>query len=329
LFAVSTYGTVSLLFWYMGMIPDLATLRDRAQLRLRKSASGPTIAPMIPVRVDLIRAYVYGFLSLGWRFSCRHWHRYENAYILLAGMSTPLVLSVHSIVSTDFATSQLPGWHTTIFPPYFVAGAIFGGFAMVLLLLIPCRELYPNMKDFVTLRHLENMAKIILLTGMIVGFAYSMEFFIAYYGGNEYELFAFKNRAFGPYWWAYAAMISCNVVSPQVFWFKWCRQSPFVIFLVAIAVTIGMWFERFVIIATSLNRTWLPASWHMFRPTFVDIMTFAGTFGIFLTLYMLFLRVIPVFAMAELKAVLPQADPHGSHGSHGSHGGPSTHAGGH
>ncbi|MBN8247517.1 MAG: polysulfide reductase NrfD, partial [Verrucomicrobia bacterium] len=214
-FAVSTYGTVSLLFWYMGMIPDLATLRDRADRRLRQG-EGPRLLPFLPVRVDTLRAYIYGFLSLGWRFSSRHWHRYEKAYLVLAGISTPLVLSVHSIVSFDFATSILPGWHTTIFPPYFVAGAIFGGFAMVLLLLIPFRILYPNMRDFITLRHLENMAKILLGTGMIVGFAYGMEFFIAYYSANEYEQHVFKlNRAIptwidpkgAPYWWAYWSMI--------------------------------------------------------------------------------------------------------------------------
>jgi len=323
-FAVSTYFTVSLLFWYMGMIPDVAALRDRAQLRLKKFATGPCI-PLTTIRYDTIRAYVYGFLALGWRFSSRHWHRYEKAYMLLAGVSTPLVLSVHSIVSFDFATSVIPGWHTTIFPPYFVAGAIFGGFAMVLLLLIPARELYPNMKDFVTVRHLENMAKIVLVTGFMVGFAYSMEFFIAWYSGNEYEAHAFKfNRAIppwlihqsgpdvkgAPYWWAYWAMIFCNVVSPQVFWFKKCRQSARWIFLVSFLVTIGMWFERFVIIVTSIHRAYLPGEWGMFFPTPVDILTFAGSVGIFLTLFLLFLRFIPVFAIAELKAVTPRADPH-------------------
>ena len=320
LFAVSTYGTVSALFWFMGMIPDLATLRDRAHLRVKHGKGAGPLVPFFPLGVDQIRAYVYGFLSLGWRFSSRHWLRYETAYLLLAGMSTPLVLSVHSIVSTDFATSQLPGWHTTIFPPYFVAGAIFGGFAMVLMLLIPCRELYPNMKDFVTLRHLENMSKIILLTGSMVGFAYSMEFFIAYYGGNDFELYCFKNRAFGPYWWAYWTMITCNVVSPQVFWSKFARTNPLIIFIIATFVTIGMWFERFVIIVSSLHRAFLPGEWHMFHPTFVDIGIFVGTLGIFTTLFLLFLRVIPIFAMAELKAVMPQADPHGHHDDHSNHG---------
>ncbi len=320
-FAVSTYGTVSLLFWYMGMIPDFATLRDRADERLRRlGQGGPTILPFIPVRIDAVRVFAYGLLAMGWRNSGRHWHRYEAAYLILAGISTPLVLSVHSIVSFDFATSILPGWHTTIFPPYFVAGAIFGGFAMVLLLLIPSRELFPNMKDFITLRHLENMAKIILATGMMVGFAYSMEFFIAWYGGNYYEVAVFINRAFGPYWWAYWAMISCNVLSPQVFWNKAMRQSPIVIFIVSFLVTIGMWFERFVIIVSSLHRAFLPGEWHMFHPTAVDIMIFVGSCGVFLTLFLLFLRFLPVFAMAELKAVLPQASPHPHHDEPHGHG---------
>ena len=310
-FAVSTYGTVSLLFWYMGMIPDLAMLRDRADRRLRQNPEGPRLLPFLPLRVDRIRATVYGLLAVGWRFSSRHWHRYEAAYLVLAGISTPLVLSVHSIVSFDFATSILPGWHTTIFPPYFVAGAIFGGFAMVLLLLIPARALYPNMKDFVTLRHLENMAKILLLTGMMVGFAYAMEFFIAWYSGNKYEFGVFMdNRATGPYWWAYWSMIFCNVVSPQLFWFRPLRQSPLVIFIVSLLVTIGMWFERFVIIVTSLHRAFLPGEWHMFFPTPVDIGIFVGSLGIFTTLFLLFMRFLPVFAVAELKAVLPQASPH-------------------
>jgi molybdopterin-containing oxidoreductase family membrane subunit len=235
---------------------------------------------------------------------------------------------VHSIVSFDFATSILPGWHTTIFPPYFVAGAIFGGFAMVLLLLIPARELYANMKDIITLRHIENMAKILLVTGMMVGFAYSMEFFIAWYGGNKYEVAAFVNRATGPYWWAYWTMISCNVISPQLFWSKKLRTNVVVVWLVALAVTVGMWFERFVIIVTSLHRAFLPGEYHMFHPTLVDIMIFAGSFGVFLTLFLLFLRFLPVFPIAEIKAVLPQASPHshghgdGGHGhdSHASHG---------
>lgn len=327
-FAVSTYATVSLLFWYMGMIPDLATLRDRADKRMRAGISKP-FALELPggkfmvidaFKPDWLRARLYGLFALGWRFSSRHWHRYEAAYLILAGISTPLVLSVHSIVSFDFATSVLPGWHTTIFPPYFVAGAIFGGFAMVLLLLIPLRELLPNFKDLLTLRHLENMAKILLLTGMMVGFAYGMEFFIAWYGGNEFEAFAFtNNRAIptwispegAPYWWAYWAMIFCNVISPQVFWSRAMRQSPMVIWIVAMLVTIGMWFERFVIIVTSLHRAFLPGEWHMFFPTWVDIGIFVGSLGIFATLFLLFVKFLPTFAMAELKAVMPQGDPHG------------------
>jgi Ni/Fe-hydrogenase subunit HybB-like protein len=317
LFAVSTYGTVSLLFWYMGMIPDFATLRDRAVLRL-KNPVGPTVLPFLKLRSDALRAYIYGALSLGWRFSSRHWLQYEKAYLLLAGISTPLVLSVHSIVSFDFATSVLPGWHTTIFPPYFVAGAIFGGFAMVLLLMIPAREVLPNMKDLLTLRHLENMSKILLVTGSMVGFAYAMEFFIAWYSGNKYEQDVFMyNRVspwHAPYWWAYWTMIGCNVISPQLFWFRRFRTSPLAIFVVAFFITIGMWFERFVIIVTSLHRAFLPGQWGMFYPTWVDILTFAGTFGIFMTLFLLFLKFLPAFAMSEIKNVMPAASPHHGHG---------------
>jgi len=230
-------------------------------------------------------------------------------------------------VSFDFATSILPGWHTTIFPPYFVAGAVFGGFAMVLLLLVPLRELLPNMKDLLTLRHLENMAKILLATGMMVGFAYSMEFFIAWYGANEYEYYAFAyNRMLptwisdngAPYWWAYWAMISCNVISPQIFWFRKLRQNPLAIWIVALFVTIGMWFERFVIIVTSLHRAFLPGEWHMFFPTWVDIGIFVGSCGLFLTMFLLFVRFMPIFPIAEIKAITPQADPHGHGGDHGS-----------
>jgi Ni/Fe-hydrogenase subunit HybB-like protein len=331
-FAVSTYFTVSLLFWFMGMIPDFATLRDRAVLRLQANSSGPTVLPFMKLRVDAVRAFLYGLASFGWRFSSRHWQVYEKAYLILAGISTPLVLSVHSIVSFDFATSVLPGWHTTIFPPYFVAGAIFGGFAMVLLLMIPARELFPHMKDLITIRHLENMSKIIVVTGSMVGFAYAMEFFIAWYGGNEYEWWVFiNNRANpfqAPYWWAYWAMIFCNVVSPQVFWFKACRTSPVWIFAVCFLVTIGMWFERFVIIVTSLHRAFLPGEWGMFFPSWVDILTFVGTIGIFLTLFLLFLKFLPVFAMSEIKAVTPQASPHhhDDHGDHDDHGHDHGHA---
>jgi molybdopterin-containing oxidoreductase family membrane subunit len=291
-FAVSTYATVSILFWYMGMIPDLATMRDRANSKIRQ--------------------FVYGVLSLGWTGSARAWHRYERAYLLLAALSTPLVLSVHTIVSFDFATSQLPGWHTTIFPPYFVAGAIFGGFAMVVTLLVPARELY-GLKDIITLRHLENMNKIILVTGTIVGYAYAMEFFIAWYSGSGYEKFTFINRAFGNYAWAYWVMISCNVLAPQFFWFKWCRTTPWFMFIIANFVNVGMWFERFVIIVTSLSRDFLPSSWGFFVPTSIDIMMLLGSFGLFFTLFLLFLRFLPVIAMAEIRGVMPVpgGDGHG------------------
>jgi Ni/Fe-hydrogenase subunit HybB-like protein len=282
-FAVSTYATVSALFWYVGLIPDLATLRDRATSKIRR--------------------IVFGIMSFGWRGSAHHWKHYELAYLLLAGLSTPLVLSVHSIVSFDFATSVLPGWHTTIFPPYFVAGAIFSGFAMVITLMVMARWVY-NLQNLITIYHLENMCKVILATGMIVGFAYGTEFFIAWYSGNNYERFAFINRAFGPYWWAYWTMITCNVLAPQFFWFKRFRTSIPVMFILSIFINIGMWFERFVIIATSLHRDFLPSSWGYFKPTWVDIGTFVGTMGLFMTLFLLFLRFLPAIAMAEVKGVL-------------------------
>ena len=244
-FAVSIYGTVSLLFWYVGLVPDLATERDRAKTKIRQ--------------------WIYGALALGWRGSQRHWQHYEVAYLILAGLSTPLVLSVHSIVSMDFAVSQLPGWHTTIFPPYFVAGAIFSGFAMVITLMVICRKAF-GLEQIITMRHFDYMAKIILVTGWMVGYAYSLEFFIAWYSGNPYELFVFINRATGPYAWAYWTMVSCNVLVPQLFWFKKVRQSLPALFVISIFVNIGMWFERFVIIVTSLHRDFLPSSWGYFRP---------------------------------------------------------------
>ncbi|WP_339743423.1 NrfD/PsrC family molybdoenzyme membrane anchor subunit [uncultured Rubinisphaera sp.] len=283
-FAVSTYATVSLLFWYMGMIPDLATFRDRATSRVRQ--------------------IVYGVLSLGWTGSARNWSRYEKAYLLLAALATPLVLSVHTIVSFDFAVSQLPGWHTTIFPPYFVAGAVFSGFAMVATLLVPARVLC-GLEEIITIRHLENMCKIMLATGTIVGYAYAMEFFIAWYGGNPYEQFAFVNRAFGPYWWAYWTMVSCNVISPQFFWIKWCRTTPWFMVIICIFINIGMWFERFVITVTSLSRDFLPSSWGYFKPTMIDVLMLIGSFGLFFTLFLLFCRLLPVVAMAEVKSVMP------------------------
>ncbi len=289
-FAVSTYFTVSALFWYMGMIPDLATLRDRATTK--------------------IRAIVYGALSMGWRGSNRHWLVYERVYLILAALATPLVLSVHSVVSFDFAVSVLPGWHTTIFPPYFVAGAIFCGFAMVVLLAVPARHFF-GLEGIITLRHLENMNKIILATGLMVGYAYSTEFFIAWYSGNTYEQFAFINRAFGPYAWAYWIMVSCNVLSPQLFWFKRVRTTPWMMVVVAIFVNIGMWFERFVIVVTSLHRDFLPSSWGYYTPTWVDWLTLLGSFGLFFTLFLLFTRFVPMVAMAEVKAIMPEAHAHG------------------
>ena len=287
-FAVNTYFTVSLLFWFTGLVPDFATLRDRATVKWRQ--------------------LFYGALSLGWRGSARHWVTYEKAYQILAAFSAPLVLSVHSVVSFDFAVSQLPGWHTTIFPPYFVAGAIFGGFTMVQNLIIPARA-WLGLKDIITIRHIENMNKIILLTGSLVGYAYGMEFFVAAYSGNEYEGFTFINRAFGPYWWAYWIMISCNVLSPQLFWFKKLRTNLYLSWIVAALVNTGMWFERFVITVTSLHRDALPSSWEYFVPR-TEVLFLLGTFGLFLFLFLLFIRFFPVIAISEVKTILPQANPH-------------------
>jgi hypothetical protein len=254
---------------------------------------------------------VLAVASLGWRGSAHHWKNYELAYLILAGLSTPLVLSVHSVVSFDFATSILPGWHTTIFPPYFVAGAIFSGFAMVVTLMVIARWIY-GLENLVTMRHLENMNKVMLATGMIVGYAYATEFFVAWYSGNRYEQFAFLNRMFGPYWWAYWTMVSCNVIVPQIFWFKKMRTSLPVMFVASIFINIGMWFERFVIIASSLHRDFLPSSWGYFRPTIVDILTFFGTFGLFLTLFLLFMRFLPMIAVSEVKGVMAGAQKAGA-----------------
>ena len=297
-FAVSTYATTSILFWYMGLVPDLATFRDRF------AAKG-----------DKIRAIIYGMLSLGWRGSARNWHRYERAYLVLAGIATPLVFSVHSVVSFDFATSQLPGWHTTIFPPYFVAGAIFSGFGMVLTLMLPLRYLF-RLHHIIKEEHIEAMCKILLATGMMVGLAYATEFFIAWYSGNLYEKFTFINRAFGPFWWSYFAMVSCNVLIPQAFWSRRVRRSPVIIFILCIFVNIGMWFERFVIIATSLTRSFLPSSWAYFIPTRWDVGMFVGTIGLFCTMFLLFFRYLPVVAMSEVKGAMPEAHAGGSKGGH-------------
>ena len=281
-FAISTYFTVSLLFWYTGLVPDFATVRDRAKG---------------------IRKKVYSVLSMGWTGAAKHWQRHESLSLVLAGLATPLVLSVHTIVSFDFATSVIPGWHTTIFPPYFVAGAIFSGFAMVLTLMIITRKVL-NLEEYITIGHIESMNKIIVLTGSIVGVAYLTELFIAWYSGYVYEQFAFYNRALGPYWWAYAAMMTCNVISPQFFWSKKLRRNVAFTFILSIFINIGMWFERFVIIVISLHRDYLPSSWSMYTPTWVEVGIFVGTLGIFFTLFLIFVRVAPVVAIAEIKHVL-------------------------
>ncbi len=289
-FAVSTYFLISVIFWYIGLIPDLATLRDRAKTKIPKM--------------------LYGFFALGWRGGNRHWRHYEMGYLLLAALSTPLVLSVHSVVSFDFATSVVPGWHTTIFPPYFVAGAIFGGFAMVLTLMLPVRKLY-GLEDLFTHKHIDNMSKIILLTGTIVGYAYIMELFISYYGANKFETDAFHLRILsGPYTWAYYCMFFCNVIAPQIFWFKWARHNLWVVFIVANFVNFGMWFERFVIIPTTLARDFLPGQWGYYSPSTTEKLMFLGTFGMFIMLFLLFIRFLPVIAISEVKGVLPENDPH-------------------
>src|ERR687886_599041 len=286
-FAVSTYASVSALFWFVGLIPDFATLRDRARSK--------------PFQI------LYGILSLGWRGSARHWARYETAYLLLAGLATPLVLSVHTIVSFDFAISQIPGWHATIFPPYFVAGAIYAGFAMVLFLSIPLRKFY-GLEDFITMRHLRNSAKIMLATGLIVGYGYMMEAFTAWYSGSEYEGFMMKNRIWvGPYRSIYWLLILCNVLAVQVLWSKRARHNVWVLFTVAMFVNVGMWLERFVIIVTSLHRDFVPSSWGMYRPTIFDFSMFFGTIGLFLTLLFLFIRFLPVISIFEMRTILPQA----------------------
>lgn len=282
-FAISTYFTVSLVFWYMGLVPDLATIRDRARHKVSR--------------------YIYGTLALGWNGSAKAWARYEYMSLILAGVATPLVLSVHTIVSMDFATSVIPGWHTTIFPPYFVAGAIFSGFAMVQNLMLVTRVVF-KLEDYITVEHIESMNKVIILTGSIVGVAYMTELFIAWYSGNEFERFAFLNRATGPYWWAYATMMTCNVITPQLFWSRTLRRSVVWSFVLAVVVNIGMWFERFVIIVTSLHRDYLPSSWAMFHPTLFDISDFVFTIGLFFTLFLLFAKFLPVVNIAEVKAIL-------------------------
>lgn len=282
-FAISTYFSVSLVFWYIGLIPDFATIRDRATNKISRT--------------------IYGALSFGWTGGAKTWSHYETVSLVLAGLATPLVLSVHTIVSFDFATSVIPGWHTTIFPPYFVAGAIFSGFAMVLTLLLVTRKVY-KLEDYITIQHVELMNIVIIVTGSIVGIAYITEFFIAWYSGVEAEQYAFINRATGPYWWAYWSMMTCNVISPQLFWFKKIRTNLAATFVISIIVNIGMWFERFVIIVTSLHRDFLPSSWAMFYPTWYDIGVYVFTFGLFFTAFFLFAKFFPVINMAEVKSII-------------------------
>ena len=286
-FAVTTYLTVSFLFWFVGLIPDLATLRDRAKHRASQ--------------------IIYGILAMGWRGSARHWHRYETAYLLLAGLSTPLVVSVHTIVSFDFAIGIIPGWHTTIFPPYFVAGAIYSGFAMVMTLAIPIRAMY-GLEGFITMRHLQNMAKVMLATGLIVAYGYMMETFMAWYSGNEYEKFMMMNRFKGPYATMYWSLIFCNVAVPQLLWSPKIRGNVISLFIISIIVNIGMWLERYVIIVVSLHRDFLPSSWGMYAGTKYDWAFYVGTIGLFLTLLFLFIRVLPMISIFEMRTLVPEAE---------------------
>jgi molybdopterin-containing oxidoreductase family membrane subunit len=286
-FAVSTYFTISLLFWFIGLIPDLATLRDRAQNRWARM--------------------IYGILAMGWRGSARHWARYETCYLLLAGLATPLVLSVHTVVSFDFSISILPGWHTTIFPPYFVAGAIYSGFAMVLMLAIPIRKVY-GLEDFITERHLQNSAKVMLATGLIVAYGYVIEAFMGWYSGNRYEAFTLWNRLHGPYAFFYYMLLVCNIVIPQVLWFRKLRTSPVWLFVISGVVLVGMWLERFVIVVLSLQRDFLTSSWGMYYPTRWDWMTYVGTIGFFLAAMFLFVRILPMISIFEMRTLLPEAE---------------------
>lgn len=289
-FAIGTYATVSLIFWFVGLIPDLAALRDRAK--------------------NIWVRYFYGLLALGWRGAAHHWQRYETAYLLLAALATPLVVSVHSVVSFDFAASVIPGWHSTVFPPYFVAGAIFSGFAMVLTLLLPLRSIY-RLQDFITPHHLDNMAKVMLATGLFVAYGYLTEAFTAWYSGSPAERFWLFNRSFGPYWWAFAALMACNIVTPQALWFGRVRTSPVPLFIVALVVNVGMWLERYVIIVVSLHRDYVPSSWGIYAGTNWDRATLAGTIGIFLTLLFVFVRVLPMISIFEMRHLLDETQKHG------------------
>jgi molybdopterin-containing oxidoreductase family membrane subunit len=286
-FAVSTYFTVSLMFWFIGLIPDLATLRDRSDKLAAKK--------------------IYGILAMGWRGSARHWHRYETAYLLLAGLATPLVLSVHTVVSFDFAVAIVPGWHTTIFPPYFVAGAIYSGFAMVLMLAIPIRKIY-GLEDFITERHLQNSAKVMLATGLIVAYGYGIEAFMGWYSGNRYDAFTIWNRLHGPYAGPYWALLTCNIFIPQLLWIRKLRTSPLGLFLVSTVILVGMWLERFIIVVVSLQRDFLTSSWGMYYPTRWDWMTFIGTIGMFLAAIFLFVRILPMISIFEMRTLLPEAE---------------------
>jgi molybdopterin-containing oxidoreductase family membrane subunit len=286
-FAVSTYLLISLLFWYIGLIPDLATLRDRSPSRGGR--------------------LIYGLLAMGWRGSARHWHRYEMAYLLLAGLSTPLVVSVHTIVSFDFAVAQVPGWHATVFPPYFVAGAVYAGFAMVIILAIPLRRLY-GLQDFVTMRHLDHMARIMLATGLFVAYGYMMETFMAWYSGSTYEGYLMLNRFTGPYAACYWLLLLTNVAIPQLLWFRRVRGHTVVLFLIALSVSVGMWLERFVIVVLSLHREFLPSSWGMYYPTFWDWSMFLGSLGLFFSLLFLFVRFLPMISIFEMRTLLPDAE---------------------
>ncbi len=282
-FAVSTYGTVSLMFWFVGLLPDLATLRDRAKNRIQQ--------------------VIYGVLALGWRGSAHHWHRYQSAYLLLAGLATPLVLSVHTVVSFDFAVAIVPGWHTTIFPPYFVAGAIYSGFAMVLTLAIPLRKAY-GLEDFITMRHLDNMAKVMLATGLIVAYGYFVEFFMAFYSGNKFDVFLAQQRLHGPYSHYYFALILCNILTPQLLWFEKVRRNVAALFVMSLVINTGMWLERFVIVVISLTRDFVPSAWGRYQPTFWDFSTFIGTLGLFVMLIFLFVRGLPAIAIAEMRELV-------------------------
>ncbi len=285
-FAVSTYATISVVFWYVGLVPDFGTMRDRATSKFGQ--------------------YVYGILSLGWRGSVRHWMRYETASLLLAGLATPLVLSVHTVISFDFAVAVLPGWHTTIFPPYFVAGAIYSGFAMVITLAVPIRKFY-NLEGLITIRHIDNMGKVMLATGLIVAYGYSMEVFMAWYSASHWEFFMMWNRMFGPMGWSYWCLIACNIAIPQLLWLRTVRVSPAKMFLMSLVINTGMWFERFVIVVTSLYRDFLPSSWGTYRATRWDYSTFIGTLGLFTALFFLFVRFLPMIPMSEIRMMLPQA----------------------